>query len=115
MLPIHPQARTTPAVRIEIARSSEPTGVLARRYGVSAETIRGTVTRTGAKLQRPGCWARSGRSDRVLLGLHRGFVTLSGVATMRFASPSVRRRHRPRCATPRTPPLGKGGVRAETR
>jgi transposase InsO family protein len=37
---IHPKARTTPAVRAEIARSSEPTGVLARRYGVSTETIR---------------------------------------------------------------------------
>jgi transposase len=40
MLSIHPQARTTPAVRSEIARSHEPTGVLARRYGVSTETIR---------------------------------------------------------------------------
>src|ERR687894_16821 len=40
MLSIHPQARTTPAVRQEIARSSEPTGVLAKRFGVSTETIR---------------------------------------------------------------------------
>src|SRR3712207_2922048 len=40
MLQIHPNARTTPAVRAEIARSGEATGVLARRYGVSAETIR---------------------------------------------------------------------------
>src|SRR5215217_4460510 len=40
MLAIHPKARTTPAVRAEIARSTEPTGVLARRYGVSTETIR---------------------------------------------------------------------------
>jgi transposase len=37
---IHPNARTTPAIRAEIARSSEPSGLLARRYGVSAETIR---------------------------------------------------------------------------
>src|SRR5918995_6921184 len=37
---VHPNARTTPAVRAEIARSAEPTGVLARRYGVSTETIR---------------------------------------------------------------------------
>jgi transposase len=46
---IHPKARTTPAVRAEIARSAvraeiarsqEPTGVLAQRYGVSTETIR---------------------------------------------------------------------------
>jgi transposase InsO family protein len=40
MLAIHPDARTTPAVRVEIARSSEPTGILARRFGVSTETIR---------------------------------------------------------------------------
>ncbi len=37
---IHPNARTTPAVRADIARSHEPSGVLARRYGVSTETIR---------------------------------------------------------------------------
>ena len=37
---IHPNARTTPAVRAEIARSSEPTGGLAKRFGVSTETIR---------------------------------------------------------------------------
>src|SRR5215204_6527670 len=37
---IHPNARTTPTIRAEIAGSSEPTGVLARRYGVSTETIR---------------------------------------------------------------------------
>lgn len=35
-----PQARTTPAVQAEIARSSERSGVLAKRYGVSADTIR---------------------------------------------------------------------------
>src|SRR3712207_485267 len=40
MLQIHPNARTTPAVRAEIARSSEPTVVLPRRYGVSTETVR---------------------------------------------------------------------------
>ena len=37
---LHPQARTTPAVRQEIARSTEPTGVLARRFSVSTETVR---------------------------------------------------------------------------
>jgi hypothetical protein len=36
MLQIHPNARTTPATRAEIARSCEPSGMLARRYGVSA-------------------------------------------------------------------------------
>jgi transposase InsO family protein len=40
MLSIHPNARTTPAVRAEIARSVEPIGALAQRYGVSTETIR---------------------------------------------------------------------------
>ena len=40
MLRIHPCARTTPAVRAEIARSTEPTGALARRHGVSTETVR---------------------------------------------------------------------------
>ncbi len=40
MFAVHPNARTTPAVRAEIARSVEPSGVLARRYGVSAETVR---------------------------------------------------------------------------
>jgi transposase InsO family protein len=40
MSALHPQARTTPIVRREIARSREPTGVLAQRYGVSTETIR---------------------------------------------------------------------------
>src|ERR687895_1249838 len=40
MLSIHPNARTTPAVRQEIARSTEPTGVLAQRFSVSTETVR---------------------------------------------------------------------------
>src|SRR5436309_9169072 len=40
MLAIHPNARTTPAVRAEIARSAEPTGELARRFGVSTGTVR---------------------------------------------------------------------------
>jgi transposase InsO family protein len=40
MLSIHPNARTTPAVRAEIARSAERSSVLAERYGVSTETIR---------------------------------------------------------------------------
>ncbi len=40
MLQIHPNARTIPTVRADIARSEEPTGVLAQRYSVSTETIR---------------------------------------------------------------------------
>ena len=40
MLQMHPNVRTAPAVRAEIARSTEPSGTLARRFGVSSETIR---------------------------------------------------------------------------
>src|SRR3954464_575580 len=40
MLQIHPNARTTPVTRAEIAGSQERSGVLAQRYGVSTETIR---------------------------------------------------------------------------
>ena len=40
MFAIHPNARTPPAVRAEIARSGEPAGILARRFGVSTETMR---------------------------------------------------------------------------
>ena len=48
---IHPKARTTPAVRAEIARSREPTGILAQRYGVSTETIRKWRKRGAADCQ----------------------------------------------------------------
>ncbi|TWA83172.1 hypothetical protein FBZ83_106355 [Azospirillum brasilense] len=37
---IHPNARTTPVVRAAIAATTEPSSVLAKRYGVSTETIR---------------------------------------------------------------------------
>jgi hypothetical protein len=53
---IHPKARTTPAVRAEIARSCEPTGVLAQRFGVSTETIR-----KGRKRGPDDCQDRSAR------------------------------------------------------
>ena len=57
---IHPNARTTPAVRREIASSSEPSGVLARRFGVSAETIRKWRKRGAAD-----CRDRSSRPHRL--------------------------------------------------
>ena len=60
MLQIHPNARTTPATRAEIARSSEPSGILARRYGVSAETIRKWRKRGAAD-----CLDRSARPHRL--------------------------------------------------
>jgi len=37
---IHPQARTTAATRVEIARFTEPSSAVARRYGISGETVR---------------------------------------------------------------------------
>src|ERR687890_349939 len=60
MLQIHPNARTTPAVRAEIARSGEPTGVLARRYDVSAETVR-----KWRKRGPEGCRDRSSRPRKL--------------------------------------------------
>jgi transposase InsO family protein len=51
MLSIHPNARTTPAVRAEIACSREPSGVLAQRYGISAETVRKWRKRGPAECQ----------------------------------------------------------------
>lgn len=39
MLALHKNARTTPAVRREIAQSSEPASVLAGRYGVTEQTV----------------------------------------------------------------------------
>jgi transposase InsO family protein len=60
MLSIHPNARTTPAVRAEIARSTERSGVLADRYGVSAETVRKWRQRGAA-----ACQDRSSRPHRL--------------------------------------------------
>ena len=60
MLAIHPQARTTPAVRAEIARSPESSGVLAKRYGVSTETIR-----KWRKRGPEGCQDRSARPHKL--------------------------------------------------
>jgi len=60
MLHIHPNARTTPAVRAEIARSAEPSGTLARRYGVSTETIRKWRKRGASD-----CLDRSARPHRL--------------------------------------------------
>src|SRR5438270_248790 len=60
MLSIHPKARPTPAVRAEIARSGEPTGELARRYGVSTETVR------KSRKRGPGdCLDRSARPHKL--------------------------------------------------
>src|SRR3954453_8608540 len=60
MFSIHPNARPPPAVRAEIARSAEPTGVLAGRYGVSTETVR-----KGRKRGAADCRDRSGRPRKL--------------------------------------------------
>jgi transposase InsO family protein len=60
MMQIHPQARTTPAVRADIARSTEPTSVVARRYGISEETVR-----KWRKRGEQACQDRSSRPRRL--------------------------------------------------
>jgi transposase InsO family protein len=51
--------RTTPAVRREIARSPEPTAVLARRFGVQHHKIRPYTTQTNGLIERfNGCVQR---------------------------------------------------------
>ena len=60
MLHIHPNARTTPATRAEIARCTEPSGTVARRYGISAETVRKWRKRGAAD-----CLDRSARPHRL--------------------------------------------------
>ena len=60
MLHIHPNARATPAPRAGIARSSEPSGTVAQRCGISAETVR-----KGRKRGASGCLDRSARPRRL--------------------------------------------------
>src|SRR3954469_24623107 len=77
MLSIHPNARTTPAVRAEIARSGGPTGELARRYGVSTETVRewrkrgpdDCLDRSARPHKLP--WKASGEERAVVCALRR--------------------------------------------
>ena len=39
LIAMHKNARTTPAVRAEIATSNETAGVLAQRYGITEQTV----------------------------------------------------------------------------
>jgi hypothetical protein len=57
---IHAKARSTASIRAKIACSAEPTGVLARRDGVSMETIRKWRKRGPAD-----CQDRSGRAQKL--------------------------------------------------
>src|SRR5215213_4291707 len=84
MLAIHPNARTTPVVRAEIARSSERSGVLAARYGVSTETVRKwrkrgpTECRDRSSRPRTLPWKASEEERAVVCALRRatGFLHL---------------------------------------
>ena len=40
LVALHKCARTTPAVREELAKSKEPVRVLAQRYGITEATVR---------------------------------------------------------------------------
>ena len=60
MLHIHPNARTTPATRAEIARSTEPSGTIAKRYAISSETVRKWRKRGAAD-----CLDRSARPHKL--------------------------------------------------
>ena len=90
MLAIHPNARTTPAVRAEIARSSEPTGELARRFGVSTETVRKWrkrgVTECRDRSSRPHKlpWKASEEERAVVCALRRatGFPLVPTIAAL---------------------------------
>src|ERR687893_372977 len=92
MLAIHPNARTTPAVRAEIARSAEPTGMLARRYGVSAETVRKWRQRGVAECRdrssRPHKlpWKASEEERAVVCALRRATSTVHSRSTGAAAS-----------------------------
>jgi hypothetical protein len=46
LIALHQGARTTPAVRAEIAASDEPVSVLAQRYNVTESTVRKWENRT---------------------------------------------------------------------
>ena len=82
---IHPKARTTPAVRAEIARSREPTGILAQRYGVSTETIRKWRKRGAADCQdhssRPHKlpWKASEEERAIVCALRRASTPVGSI------------------------------------
>jgi transposase-like protein len=39
LIALHKNARTTPAVRAEIAASDEPASILAQRFGITEQTV----------------------------------------------------------------------------
>src|SRR4051812_39799781 len=99
---VHANARTTPAVRAEIARSREPTGVLAQRYSVSTETIRKWRQRGPADCQdhssRPHKlpWKATDEERAIVCALRR--------------APGFPLDALPFVVTPSLPPLTRAGV-----
>ena len=99
MYQIHPNARTTPAVRAAIARSTEPSGVMAKRYGVSTETIRKWRKRGGDDCQdhasRPQHlrWRASEEERAIVCELRRmtGFPLDDLTFTLRHFLPHLNR------------------------
>jgi hypothetical protein len=91
-LQIHPNARATPVPRAEIARSSEPSGTVVKRYGVSAETIRKWCKRGAGDLPGPFRLSSSPALEGDRQGEGRGLRL-----TAKHELPS--RRHHLRCRT----------------
>jgi transposase-like protein len=104
MIALHKQARTTPAVRAEIAASTESAAVLARRHGVTPPTIykwksRDTVqdrSHTAHKLQTTLTPAQ----ERIVMELRKMlFLPLDDLlaVTREFLCPAVSRSGLDRC------------------
>jgi transposase InsO family protein len=104
MIALHKQARTTPAVRAEIAASTESAAVLARRHGVTPPTIykwksRDTVqdrSHTAHKLQTTLTPAQ----ERIVVELRKMlFLPLDDLlaVTREFLCPAVSRSGLDRC------------------
>jgi hypothetical protein len=70
LIALHKQARTTPAVRAEIAASDEPVSVLAQRYNITESTVRKWQARVDFN-------DRSHTPHRLQTTLTTGFSTLS--------------------------------------
>ena len=83
MLQIHPNARTTPVTRAEIACSRERTGVLAQRYGGSTETIHKWRKRGAAD------WDHSARPHQLAGGQPRRGAPLSARSVASPTSPAM--------------------------
>ncbi len=99
MYQIHPNTRTTPAVRAETARLTEPSGVLAKRYGVGTKTIRKSRKRGAEDCQdrssRPTHlrWRATDEECAIVCHLRRmtGFALDDLIFTLRHFLPHLNR------------------------